>query len=435
MTPDSLAKLLTVDAWELLGALPPYDSATAHAQLQELRKAGIEPDLAAAMMTQSRLRAAAVAKFGSFAQGLLLSQDGLEQATRLIVGALHARRYKAAGCTHIADITCGIGADSLAFAAAGLDVLATDIDEVTATMATVNLRHFPQARVRHMDGLTVDLLAEGIDGVFADPARRTAGKRIFDPNHYAPPLDAVWDLRRAVPALGIKVGPGIPHQGLPADAQVQWVSVDGDVVEAGLWFGPLAQDGPGRSAAIVTTSSTADGQVVTGMREMQQDGPDGAQVNTGPLGDYLYEPDGAIIRAGLVAEAAQELGGVLIDPTIAYITSDSLGAAVPGHSGGSELESTSDAAAAGAGIGAGKKPAAPIATGYRVLDVIPLKVKLLKAYLRERNVGRVTIKKRGTSITPEQLRPQLALHGSQEATVVLTRIAGQHSAIIVEPLP
>ena len=276
----------------------------------------------------------------------------------------------------------------------GIGVIAVELDELTAALATVNLRHFEHAEVRHGDGLALDLEAEGVDAVFADPARRTrAGSRRHDPRAYAPPLDDVLAVRERVDALGVKVGPGIPHADVPADAEAQWVSVDGTVVEAGLWFGPLAAGGPGRSALVLRdeTATTLD--------------DDGAQASVGKLGAYLYEPDGAVIRAGLVATLADRLGGHLVDPTIAYVT-----------------------------CGTPSSAEAALATGYRVLDSMPFNVKKLRAYLRERGVGRVTIKKRGTAVTPEQLRSQLALRGDESATLVLTRLAGAQHVVVVEAL-
>lgn len=406
----TVSKLLSPDGWALLSSLPPYDERSAMALSTRLRDAGVDPDLAAAAVTQTRLRAKARAKLGDFADGMLFTPDGVEQATRLVVAALHARRYLAAGLTTVADLTCGVGADALTFAGVGLRVLATDVDEVTAALATVNLRHFPEAEVRHADGLTVDLSAEGVDGVYADPARRTrGGRRVFDPRAYAPPLDAVWALRDQVPAVGIKVGPGIPHHGLPDDAEVQWVSVDGDVVEAGLWFGPLAPEGPGRSALVLRTVADAGGGPRTATRVLRgRPGVPEPIPQVGPVGGYLYEPDGAVVRAGLVAHAAAELGGRLVDRTIAYVTTDAPPPAPP------------------SGV--------PLATGYRVVDVMPFSLKRLKGYLRERGVGRLTVKKRGTAVTPEQLRAQLSLRGDAAATLVLTRVQGKQHVLVVEPL-
>jgi len=394
MDAAGLAQLLSPAGWGLLSALPPYDETRTLAISEGLRREGIDPVLVAAALTQSRLRAKGHAKFDTFADGMLFTPAGLEQATRLTVAAHHARRYVAVGVTKVADLTCGIGADSMAFAGVGLAVLAADTDELTAALATVNLRHFPEAEIRHADGLTLDFEAEGVDGLYADPSRRaSSGKRLFDPGAYSPPLDAVLALRARVPALGVKIGPGVPHTALPRDAETQWVSVDGDVVEAGLWFGPLAPDGPGRSALVLR------GQGARVVRDTH----DGAAPAVGPVGAYFYEPDGAVIRAGLVAELAGEVEGRLIDRTIAYVTSDAL------H--------VSDAA-----------------TGYRVLDTLPFGLKRLRTYLRERDVGRLTIKKRGTAVVPEQLRKQLDLRGHEEATIVLTRVAGSQQVIVVDRL-
>jgi hypothetical protein len=393
MDAAGLTKLLSPEGWALLSALPPYEENRTMALSERLRRDGVDPELVAAALTQSRLRARAHAKFESFADGMLFTPAGLEQATRLTVAAHHARRYLAAGVTRVADLTCGIGADSLAFAGVGLGVLATDTDELTAALATVNLRHFPEAEVRQADGLSLDFAAEGVDGLYADPARRaSSGRRVFDPAAYEPPLDAVQALRERVPALGIKIGPGIPHSALPADAETQWVSVDGDVVEAGLWFGPLRGDGPGRSALLLR------GRSAVAVRDEHVGPPP-----VGRVGGYLYEPDGAVIRAGLVAQVAADVGGRLVDATIAYVTSDAL------HP-------------------------TPLATAYRVLDTLPFGLKRLRTYLRERGVGRLTIKKRGTAVVPEQLRKQLDLRGDAEGTIVLTRVGGAQQVLVVEPV-
>ncbi|MBO1752297.1 class I SAM-dependent methyltransferase [Actinotalea sp. BY-33] len=395
MDAAGLTQLLSPDGWALLGALPPYDESRAMVLSDRLRRDGVNPDLVSAALTQSRLRAKAKDKFDDFADGMLFTQAGLEQSTRLVVGARHARRYAAAGCTRVADLTCGIGGDAMAMSALGLPVLAVEVDEMTAAIATVNLRHFPEAVVRHGDGLALDLAAEGIDGVFSDPARRSAsGRRRHDPAAYTPSLDTVLALRETTPALGVKVGPAIPHAAVPEDAEAQWVSVDGEVVEAGLWFGPLAPDGPGRSALVLR------GAAATMLRAPEGELP---VAEVGPVGAYLHEPDGAVIRSGLVSLVAQEVQGRLLDRTIAYVTSDTL--------------ATSD-----------------LATSYRVLDVMPFGLKRLRTALRERGVGRLTIKKRGTAVVPEQLRKQLDLRGDAEATVVLTRIAGSQQVLVVEPV-
>jgi len=408
MDPAAVELLLSQRGSDLLASLPPYEESQALALSQRLRDDGVEPALAAAALTQSRLRARAAAKLGTRATSMLFTQAGLEQATRGVVASLHAQRYTAAGVHHVADLTAGIGTDSLALAEAGLRVTACEIDEATALVVRHNLRQHAHAEVVHGDGLSLDLDGHDVDGLFADPARRTgSGTRIFDPHAYQPPLDAVWTLRDRVPAVGIKVGPGVPHHGLPDDAEAEWVSVDGDVVEAGLWFGPLAPEGPGRGATVLR-------QGPDGLRRARLHATAGtaappAAVVAGPgsLGGYLFEPDGAVIRAGLVGPLALEHGARLLDPTIAYLTGDGPVPAVDG---------------------------VPVASAYRVLDVMPFHLKRLKAYLRERKVGTLTVKKRGTAVVPEELRSRLALSGPASATVVLTRVAGSQQVLVVDPV-
>ncbi|WP_061963632.1 THUMP-like domain-containing protein [Demequina aurantiaca] len=392
----STARLITgADGLSLIDSLPPYSDSDALTLGGQLRKAGADAATVSAAMTQSRLRAAARPKFGEFAAGMLFTQDGLEQATRLSVAGLHAARFRDAGCARIADLTAGIGADAMAASALGLAVVAFELDEATALIADHNLRHWPTTDVVHADSLATlrapDTVARlGIDGIFADPARRNARGRRHDPKDYSPALDEVLALRDIVPELGVKVGPAIEHDAIPRDLEAQWVSVDGSVVEAALWGGRLAPS-VGHTALVI-----ADGEAhhLSGSTDRAPDGP---------LGEYIYEPDGAVIRSGLVGEVATELDAHLVDPSIAYLTCDA--------------------------------PAStPFARGYRVLDALPYSVKRLAAALHERNVGIVDIKKRGIDITPEKLRPQLKLRGDERATVILTRIGGRHQALLVEPL-
>jgi hypothetical protein len=389
---EGISTLLTRDGWALLESLPPYDETTAMALAERLRREGHSPTLVAAALTQSRLRAAGHAKFGPFADGMLFTPAGLEQATRLSVAARHAQRFSAAGIERVADLGCGIGADSMALAGLDREVLAVERDEVTTAVATVKLRHWAETVVRHEDATTTEL--GGYGGAFVDPSRRTAsGKRLFHPQEGSPPFGFVLDLARRMPGVGLKTAPGIPHHLVPEGAEAQWVSVDGDVVEAGLWFGVLAREGIRRSALVL------DGE--GGAVEVNDDGL--AAPDVAAVGQVLYEPDGAVIRSGLVAQVAASVGGHLIDPTIAYVTAD-------------------------------RRVPTPLASAYAVEEVFPFQLKTLRTWLRDRGVGKLTIKKRGTAVDPDQLRRQLRLSGDGEQTIVLTRVSGRQSVLAVRPL-
>jgi hypothetical protein len=137
-----------------------------------------------------------------------------------------------------------------------------------------------------------------------------------------------------------------------------------------------------------------------GLATMTEDDDPGAEVRD--LGEFVYEPDGAVIRAGLVTAVAAGVQGGLVDEHIAYVTSDA-------------------------------SYRTPFARGYQVVEELPYREKQLRAALRERDIGRLTIKKRGVDIVPEQLRRRLALTGDEEATIVLTRVAGKGTALLVRP--
>ena len=62
--------------------------------------------------------------------------------------------------------------------------------------------------------------------------------------------------------------------------------------------------------------------------------------------------------------------------------------------------------------------------------MLPFSLNPLRILLRERGVGTVVVKKRGSPIEPEQLRRELRLAGPNEAIVILTRVAGAPTVLL-----
>jgi hypothetical protein len=321
---------------------------------------------------------------------MLFTEAGLEQATRLQVAAQHAGRFKRAGISWVADLGCGIGADALAIAALDIEVTGVERDEVTAAIASFNLAPWSNARIEHEDVTEFDL--SGIDGVYLDPARRNASRRLSNPADWSPSLDFAFGLAERFPT-GIKLGPGIDRELIPDTAEAQWVSVGREVVEVGLWFGALARPGITRSALIVSDDGTSELTAAA----------DSDDAEVGALGEYLYEPDGAVIRARLIGDLVRSLGGRMLDRSIAYFTAD---AAI----------------------------ASPFTTGFRVTETFPFDEKLLKRELASRKIGTLEIKKRGMDVDPAQLRTKLSLKGAGSATLILTRVGGKRLALLAERL-
>lgn len=346
-----------------------------------LRSAGVPPDLAAAALTQATLRRAAVAKFGAAAGSMFFTRTGLEQATRAPVATARAARLARAGAKTVADLGCGIGADSRAFAQAGLRVLAVEADPQTAAIARANLRDL-DASVITGDATAVDL--SGIDAAFCDPARRTAGgRRVFSTAGLSPPWEFAAGLLAGLAVL--KLAPGIPHDLIPAGAEAEWVSVDGDLVEAALW-----------SPSLATVPRRAT--VFRGGVPFELVG-DPVPAPLGGIRRYVFDPDGAVTRAGLVAQFAETVDGVLADESIGFVFADS--------------------------------PATtPFARCLEVVAELPVAVKKMRAALRTHDIGRLEIRKRGSALDVEKLRHDLRLSGDAGGVLLLTRLAGRPAALL-----
>lgn len=393
MDAAELTALLTPDGLRLLDSLPAVESADDVARVvTRLRKDGHSPDLVSAVVGQARLRVKARAKFGDLAARMLFTRAGLEQATRLPIAARHAARYRDAGLSSVADLGCGIGGDALGLAGLGLRVSAVDADEVTAAIAAYNLAPFGEdVSVRHATAETADLA--DVDGVWLDPARRTAGHSETArtrPEDWSPSLAWAFALAERLPA-GIKLGPGLDRSLLPDDVEAQWVSADGSTIELVLWSRALARPGV-RRAALVVRGTTAHELTAS---------QDAVDEPSRPLGAFLHEPDGAVIRARLIGDVARGLEAGMLDEHIAYLTSD---AAIT----------------------------SPFVSSFRVREVLPADTKALGRSLRERGIGRLEIKKRGVDVDPARLRTQLKLRGEASATLFVTRIGSRRTAILAD---
>ena len=395
-----LAFLRSPRAQQALAALAAADlpDSALLAQSAALRRT-FAADEAALLLTQARLRRRAAAKF-PHADVMLFAEEPLEQATAWAVAAHRAARlHSLAPPGDFLDLGCGIGGDLLALAQHRATA-AYEIDPARLALAHYNIERvrppFPVSF--HAADWTTALHAGALlraGAAFADPARRTAqGKRVFSLHAMQPPLAVLLALRAHVPALAVKVAPGVRDEEIPAACSVEFVSHAGVCKEAVLWFGPLAGGAP-RWAAV------HDGRA---WHMLESHGA------TPPLGDFaagewLYEPDPAVLRAGALAELCHMLDAHLFDASIGYLLADGL-------------------------------RATPFARAFRVLERHPFGLKLLNARLAALGVGSVEIKKRGFPMEPEALRPRLCLTpGGGAAVIFLTRRGRDHWMLIAERVP
>ena len=392
-----------------------------------LRSHGFSPEESAQIISLAQARTRARAKFGERARTLMLTQEAAEQATRPVIAHYRAQRLRPVAGT-VADLGCGIASDSAVYAADRGAVVAVELDPLTASFAAKNLEFCPQARVYSGDvtdyvhSKLLDAAGEPVGIVWMDPARRelrgtkkAQTERLFDPEAFSPPFSFVLNLARTGVPMGVKLGPGFPHEGIPSPEDIaseanpaprveaEWIQSEGSLAELVLWFNALAQEGVARTATSVrelpaeeaclgessNESSTEDSNKTSALlppyeavsfrspltaAEAEQSVE--VPVSLPQPGEYLLEPAPAIVRSHLVAEFAQSIGAHLLDEHLAYLCS-----AEPVEH--------------------------PLVACYEVLEEIPLQEKQLKRWVREQGFTALTIKKRGVDIVPEQLRVRL----------------------------
>jgi SAM-dependent methyltransferase len=343
------------------------------------------PELAAAALTQAVLRRQAQTKFGASALEMFFTRPGLEQATRPAVADYHAHRFVQAGVTRVIDIGCGIGADSMAFARAGLKVVAVEADPVTASVAKANLAERAEVICADAGEVAEQLITADV-GVFCDPSRRNDRGRLWRVGDFTPPWSFVMRLLDGRQPAGVKLGPALPHSLIPDAVEAEWITHRAETVEVALWAGPGAR--PGQHSALMMPDARLAASAAPPLRVRD-------------LGRYLYEPAGAVIRAGALADLGAQLGAGLLDSRIAYLTSDSL------HD-------------------------TPFATRFVVLQRFPFHLNVLRSWVRRDHIGALEIKKRGVDLDPADLRRRLRLAGPKSATIVISRTPNGAIAAVVE---
>jgi hypothetical protein len=364
----------------------------------------LEPGQAAAALEQAALRTVARERYGFDGDRLLLTRDGLEQATRPDVAAYRADLLLHSGVRRVVDLTAGLGFDVGAFAAAGLAVTAVERDPRTAAFCRHNQ---PAADVIQADVTApgvLDRLLAGLrptDAVFVDPARRdtSAGRDLAsgrarperDPERWSPP----WSFIRSVPhpRLAIKASPAFSP---PDDWHAAWSSVDRVAVECGAYSWPVF--GAARRAVIHGTD---------GAREVDADPTPLARACE--LGGWLLEPDPALERAGALSALVPLVGADLgrVDDESTWLTSDG--------------------------------PPEPAADGlvrsYRVVVELTGSTTDQRRALRDRSIDRLTVKSRDVRVDPLRVLRDLGCSEGRGPVLIVTRRSGRVLSVLTDAVP
>ena len=324
---------------------------------------------------------------------MFFTRLGLEQATDQWVAAYKARRFgEAVERGPIADLCCGIGGDLVAMAAVG-PTIGVDRDPIATCFAAANARAGGGS-----DRVSLNIgEIENLDvGEFAawhiDPDRRPKGTRTTALEWSNPSGEAIERLLALSPDAAIKLAPAAEAPANWSDrCELEWISRDRQCRQLVAWHGALA-DAPGRRRATILSTSGVMLRSVTGE-------PKQPKAFALDLDRFLFEPDPAILAAHLAGVLATEHGLSAVSAGIAYLTG-------PNAIGDSALAC------------------------FEVEEVLPLDLRQVAGYLRERRIGRLEIKKRGVDHDPATVRKKLSLTGDEAATLFLTKLNGKHAAVL-----
>lgn len=356
-------------------------------KIGEVLRCALTAEQAALVLTQLDLRERARVKF-RHAEQMLFTRAGLEQATSEEIASYRARRYE--NQPNIIDLCCGIGGDLMALAATNTDLTAVDLDPVHLLLAAYNVGVVAPGHDLNLLEMDVRNVPIGSGNtIFIDPARRNDRGRMRG-YECEPPLAWAIELADRAAGVGIKAAPGIPHELVPADWELELISIGHDLKEAVLWSPELA--------SATRQATTVEGGTI---HSLLPEAGDEVSVRAVLPGDWLLDVNPAVTNAGLVQDLARQIGAERIDPEIGFLVTES-------------------------------EPTTPFAHAYRVIDVLPWHEKRIKEAISRHDIGPIDIRRRGLPGDVDAITRRLRGKGSRRAVIAMTRMDGVPTAIICE---
>ena len=395
--------------------VPGIAAHNALARLAALAGAHLSPDvarLAAALAwTQATLRKRAVEKLGEeIGSVILFDSDGLQMSSGIVTARYHAELALRSRAEFVVDMTAGVGVDSLVFARAGVSVIAYEINPARAALLSANVERFglsDKIEVRQANSLEDKRFSRAAlqnACVYLDPPRRDGASRWGG----ADMADAMLRhaLQRSPAGVLMKLSPAAERaMGKKFDADMEYISVDGECREALLRWGAVCRSDP-HAPELSAVTLPAGNRLSSDAAYLQRESLPAIHLEQGR---YLYEPDAAIIRAGLTGQLAAEQSWTQFDDEVAYLISESL------------AES-------------------PLAQGYQILAALPYHKRAVQAWLDEQGATHLIVKKRGVPDEPEVVRRSYKLKAAGKsrrahtAILALTKQGKQLWALFLERL-
>jgi len=222
----------------------------------------------------------------------------LRFATPAVVADYRAERLK---CNTIAEIGCGIGAQTIAFSKTCKKIIALEINPNAIEIARNNIKRLGIKNVEFIDGDALfagnikKIKAAKPDIIFCDTARKEKGERTISDLQ-----PDIWKLIEEYSKISEKIAIEVPPftndlKRLEEDFEKEFVSIDKKLNRLNLYFNKLKKCG--RSAVSLPSGTRIEN------REVKEE----EYAKSVSCFKYFYLIDPAVPMAGLTNELASEL--------------------------------------------------------------------------------------------------------------------------------
>ena len=340
-----------------------------------------------------KLRRLAKDKF-SKSEDMFFTTLSLEQATGERIARHIAKRFKPEW--KVADLTCGLGGNTIFLAQQVSKVIAVDLEEEKIACARENaLAYQVNNKIDFIVGDAFLNISPDVDAFFLDPARDRAGdtKTRSFLNSRPSLLDLLPKLFEVTKNVAVKISPAFSYEELdelPEAPEVEIISEDNNCKVAMLWFGDF-KTAKHRATGFKGEEFFSFTDEVETIRKIS------------PLKKYLYEPNKAISKAHLIDEVAAKFSLAKINYNLSFLTSD-------------ELVDTGSL---------------NIFRKFKVIQCEPFSLKKFKEFLKDRGITRAEIMAKHFPMTPEEVRKRLKLKDGGQVVLILTVLQNDEEVFIL----
>ncbi|MBQ3620755.1 MAG: class I SAM-dependent methyltransferase [Methanosarcinaceae archaeon] len=240
-----------------------------------------------------------------FEKKMTADKDGIRFATPEPVAGYRASRLK---CRTIADISCGIGGQTIYFAKMCEHVYAVEIDPKKIEYAKENCRKHGLTNVTFIcgDALSPEVIEQipPVDIVFSDPARPPEeDERRTDCLRPGIP-DVMKAYAHLTENFAFEAPPQMPPERIDMDCEKEYISLNGQLNRLTLYFGKIKQF---ERIAV----SLPEGNAIVNAPADAYIPP---MIESDRPGVYAFEPDPAVTASGLLRELVDDMIKACLGP-------------------------------------------------------------------------------------------------------------------------